>query len=218
VDRRVFAHSLTGEPPDKERSRVCRKAFDYIRANPQPQGQRLSCPKLSATTELPPPLLNLIPEPALPPKAAQQLPHRAVLDTQVVLDWLVFHDPSCAALALAVARGSLRWLTSQAMRAELEHVLDRGVAAAWGPDRVAIAQAFDRHAQTVLPSVPPGQTLRCTDPDDQIFIDLALASGAEWLFTRDRALLRLARRARERGLTVLRPVNWEPSMTPAPRP
>ena len=217
MGRRVITHSLTGEPPDKERSRVCRKAFDYIRANPQPQGQRLSCPKLSAATEWPPPLLNLIPEPARHPNGAEQPPQHAVLDTQVVLDWLVFHDPSIAALASAIERGSLRWLTSQAMRAELEHVLDRGVAAAWGPDRVAIALAFDRHAQTALPGVPPGQLLRCSDPDDQIFIDLALASGAQWLFTRDRALLRLARRARERGLIVLRPVDWEPSMAPAPR-
>ncbi len=149
--------------------------------------------------------------------AADRGAQQAVVDTQVVLDWLVFRDPGSAALATAIESGSLRWLTSQPMRDELEHVLGRGVASAWQPDRAAIARAFDRHAQMVDLAAPPGQPLRCSDPDDQIFIDLALANGAEWLFTRDRALLRLARRARGRGLIVLRPVDWEPSMAPVPR-
>ena len=48
-----------------------------------------------------------------------------------------------------------------------------------------------------------------------MFIDLALAAGVQWLFTRDRALLRLARKARERGVIVLRPADWSASMLPA---
>jgi len=51
--------------------------------------------------------------------------------------------------------------------------------------------------------------LRCADPDDQMFIDLALAVRACWLFTRDKALLRLAPRARDRGVCVLRPADWQ---------
>lgn len=136
----------------------------------------------------------------------------AVLDTQVVLDWLVFRDADTAALAQALEVGSVRWLACQAMRNELEHVLDRGVAAAWKPDRRLIAQSFDRLALNVDPGPPSGLPLRCTDPDDQVFIDHALATGVQWLFTRDRALLKLARRARPRGLIVLRPADWKPSL------
>ena len=149
-----------------------------------------------------------------PLSTAPCAPRLVVLDTQVVLDWLVFRDISTAPLASALECGSLRWLTSQAMQDELEHVLDRGVAAAWRPDRTAIAQTFDRLSQRVEPRVPAGPPLRCSDPDDQMFIDLALAAGAQWLFTRDRALLRLARRARERGVIVLRPADWDPSIAP----
>jgi predicted nucleic acid-binding protein len=141
-------------------------------------------------------------------------PHRAVLDTQIVLDWLVFRDKGTVALALSLESGSLRWLTSPAMRAELEHVLNRGVAAAWKPDRAAISLTYDRLALRVEASIPPAQPLRCSDADDQKFIDLALAVGARWLFTRDRALLRLARRARESGVIVLRPADWDLSATP----
>ncbi len=144
-------------------------------------------------------------------------PQDAVLDTQVVLDWLVFQDPAAAMLAQAVEAGRLRWLTSAAMRAELWHVLDRGVAAAWRPDRAAIAAALDRLACRVEPGPLPLPGLRCTDPDDQMFINLALCTRSAWLFTRDRALLSLARRARPLGVEVIRPADWRPAAPAAAR-
>jgi predicted nucleic acid-binding protein len=49
-----------------------------------------------------------------------------VLDTNVVLDWLLFNDPSVAKLAAAVVGGRVRWLATAAMRDELTHVLGRG--------------------------------------------------------------------------------------------
>ena len=51
--------------------------------------------------------------------------------------------------------------------------------------------------------------LRCADPDDQPFIDLALAAGANWLLTRDKALLALARPSLARGLVVTTPRRWD---------
>jgi uncharacterized protein len=149
------------------------------------------------------------------PSEVPHTPCLAVLDTQVVLDWLVFRDVSTAPLVRALEFGSLRWLTSQAMQDELEHVLDRGVAAAWKPDRTAISRVFQCLALRDVERTVTRAPLLCSDPDDQMFIDLALAAGAQWLFTRDRALLRLARRARERGVIVLRPGDWHPSMSPA---
>jgi len=142
-------------------------------------------------------------------------PPYAVLDTQVVLDWLVFRDIGIAQMARSLEGGSLRWLTCQAMNDELEHVLNRRVFSRWMPDRATISQIIERLALRVEAGVPPGTPLRCSDADDQIFIDLALAANAQWLFTRDHALLRLARRAGERGVIVLRPADWQPSMTPA---
>jgi predicted nucleic acid-binding protein len=41
---------------------------------------------------------------------------------------------------------------------------------------------------------------RCDDRDDQKFLELARDGGAEWLVTADKALLRLARRDKLRGL------------------
>lgn len=137
---------------------------------------------------------------------------RAVLDTQVVLDWLVFRDVGTRAMAQAVENGSLRWLASQAMLDEIEHVLDRGVGAARRPDRDAIRSTCRRLVLAV--GAAANATLRCTDPDDQMFVDLALEREARWLFTRDKALLRLARRARDRGVIVVRPAQWQMPTVP----
>jgi predicted nucleic acid-binding protein len=132
-----------------------------------------------------------------------------VLDTNVVLDWLVFRDPRCDALARGLLRTQLRWLATEAMRKELEHVLTRGTLDAWKPDRAAVLARWDRWATQVEPLASAQSTaMRCTDPDDQKFIDLALQVGATALLSRDRAVLALARRARAVGLDILSTADW----------
>jgi predicted nucleic acid-binding protein len=50
---------------------------------------------------------------------------------------------------------------------------------------------------------------RCRDPDDQRFLELAQACGAQWLLSRDRELLKLARRTRRgHGFDILTPQAW----------
>ena len=133
-----------------------------------------------------------------------------VLDTNVVLDWLVFGNMDCAALAAAVVAGQLRWIATRAMRDELAHVLAGGHLIAWKPDLATIWAHWDLHC-TELPAPesigPPGR-LRCSDPDDQMFIDLAVARRARWLVSRDRAVRKLASRLRGRGIVVLPPDRW----------
>jgi putative PIN family toxin of toxin-antitoxin system len=133
-----------------------------------------------------------------------------VIDTQVVMDWLVFRDARVQSLAAAVTSGAVRWLVAPAMRDEIRHVLGRGVAAAYAPDLPLIEAQFDALAQPT--EAPPPQPLAgrmvCRDPDDQKFVDLALASGARWLVSRDKAVLALAKRARARGLAIVTPERW----------
>lgn len=133
-----------------------------------------------------------------------------VIDTQVVMDWLVFRDARVQALAAAVTSGAVRWLVAPAMRDELRHVLGRGVAVAYAPDLAFIESQFDAHAQPVdaAPPQPLAGRLVCRDPDDQKFIDLALAARARWLVSRDKAVLALAKRARARDLAILKPEHW----------
>jgi len=132
-----------------------------------------------------------------------------VLDTNVVLDWLVFRNPHCTPLARAIEEGRLRWLVTEPIRDELAHVLSRGVVDAWAPDQVQIWESWHRLSEIVQTPVVTGDAsrLRCTDPDDQKFIELALCS-AQWLISRDRAVLKLARRAQRLGVRVTTPERW----------
>jgi predicted nucleic acid-binding protein len=133
-----------------------------------------------------------------------------VLDTNVVLDWLVFRHPACARWTEHFGNGSVRWLASAAMREELAHVLARGVASDLAPDLPAMWTTWERLAVPAESVALAGAAtrMRCTDADDQKFIDLALGHRARWLLSRDRAVLKLARRARPLGLEIVTPEAW----------
>lgn len=141
-------------------------------------------------------------------------PHPAVLDTNVVLDWLWFDDARVHALSHRVRGGALHWCGTASMREELVAVLDRGSLPVRARTVTAVLADYDRWC-TPYPGPVPARastSLRCTDVDDQKFIDLALTlagtNGAAMLLSRDRAVLRLARQARMHGLWIGPPERW----------
>jgi|JI10StandDraft_1071094.scaffolds.fasta_scaffold51163_2 predicted nucleic acid-binding protein len=134
---------------------------------------------------------------------------RIVLDTNVLLDWLVFDEPSVRALGQAVEHGQIEWLHCPAMRVEFEHMVRHASMARWEPDVDRCLGTLIRLGRCVdAPTLGHRVALRCSDADDQVFVDLAVAHRARWLVSRDRAVLKLARRARLLGLQVLTPQGW----------
>lgn len=127
-----------------------------------------------------------------------------VIDTNIVLDLLVFDDPRWAPLRSALAAGELRWLATAAMRDELLRVLGYPLIArrlqkdARQPD--AVMAAFDAQVHTVA-DVPVRARFVCKDPDDQIFIDLAVAQAAQ-LLSKDQAVLSMRKRLATLGVEV----------------
>lgn len=144
------------------------------------------------------------PPPSDASKTGAPAPLRAVIDTQLLLDWLVFDEPASAAWVQALSASRLRWLASPWMQQECERTLRRSMLQRWSPDPQRVAQAWSRWAE-MLPEPSPQPRLRCRDPDDQAFIDLALACRADVLLTRDRDLLVLRKRAAALGLWIGRP-------------
>ena len=66
-----------------------------------------------------------------------------------------------------------------------------------------------QRAIVTLHAPAPDCRLPCTDPDDQCFVDLAIALRVDWLVSRDKALLRLNRiESRRFGLRIGTPETW----------
>jgi hypothetical protein len=87
----------------------------------------------------------------------------------------------------------------------MEHVLARGLHPRWEVDPVRWRQGWEQWATLCLPPVLALSVPQCSDPDDQKFIDLAVAYRVRWLLTRDRAVLKLARRLAAFGVDVVTP-------------
>jgi putative PIN family toxin of toxin-antitoxin system len=133
-----------------------------------------------------------------------------VLDTNVWVDWLVFDDPAVAPLKAAHRDGRVHILIDEACLRELNAVL------AYPEFRLDDAQKINHMAQVARctirhddpQSARPIPLPRCSDPDDQKFLTLALNASADWLLTRDKALLKLNRRLKMAGFRVGSPTQW----------
>lgn len=164
-------------------------------------------------TPMPLPLQPAAAPDALPPVS----PPAIVVDTNAVLAWLWFDDPALQPLGSAIVAGTVRWCATAAMRDEAAHVLQRAPFGGPSSRREHVLTSMDRW---VAWSAAPAAALRlhCTDADDQKFIDLAVALPARWLVSRDRAVLKLARRAAPSGLAIVTPERWAALNTASPAP
>lgn len=138
----------------------------------------------------------------------------AILDTNVWLAWLVYDDPLTRRLGEAVETGRIILPALPRIRDEFERVLAYPRLRLGPTQRTVALLRFDRHAR-MGPPVPVAD-LACRDPDDQVFLDLALHRGVGWLLSRDRQLLALRRRALARGLRIARPEDqaWQALLQP----
>ncbi len=129
---------------------------------------------------------------------------KAVLDTNVWLDCLVFADPSAEPLGACWRTGRLIVVHTDEIREEWLDVIGRARFALDEAARCEASLAFDR-ISTLCPRAPACPLL-CSDPADRTFVDLAVAERADWLVTKDKALLALASRARRQyALSIVRP-------------
>lgn len=141
-------------------------------------------------------------------------PERIVLDTNVCLDLFVFHDPRWSRLMQALTQGDVEAVTRADCRMEWQIVLGYAHLRLDTEMQAAVCTAFDGLIRQFVPSAPsvPKETIRlpvCRDPDDQKFIELAYQSAAAVLITKDKALLKLARKTQKAGLfQIMTPEVW----------
>ncbi|MFI4959238.1 MAG: putative toxin-antitoxin system toxin component, PIN family [Lysobacterales bacterium] len=139
---------------------------------------------------------------------------RIVLDTNVCLDLFVFGDSLCSHVLAAIQGGVVQAVTREDCREEWQRVLHYPQLPIDDQQRPGLRDAFDALIHLLPPEVSTvGEDdlplPRCADPDDQKFLELALASGARWLLSKDNELLKLDRRTRSAGLFSIRlPQLW----------
>ena len=134
---------------------------------------------------------------------------RVVLDSNVWIDILVFDDPHTRPIAAALESGALAALIDARCLAELAYVLDYPQFVHRKVDKARALDIVARLAQMVEPAAPAPDAKplpKCKDRDDQKFLELAHAAQADWLVSKDRAVLKLARRiARDFGFQIAQP-------------
>ena len=126
---------------------------------------------------------------------------RIVLDTNIWLDWLVFHDAGMSFLKRELEEKRIEIFIDAACEAELERVLAYDLArhrldAAAQAECLAECRRIAKRIDSPAPEAERKLLARCVDPDDQKFLELALAAKADALITKDHKLLELARRTR----------------------
>jgi putative PIN family toxin of toxin-antitoxin system len=126
-----------------------------------------------------------------------------VIDTNIVLDLWLFEDPATIPLRAALQSGAISHLATASMRDELERVL----AYPHLVKRMAksniqaqdILSRFDEYRLAAEPAAKAACT--CKDPDDQKFIDLAVAHAVP-LLSKDNAILCMKKRLFQSGVVL----------------
>jgi putative PIN family toxin of toxin-antitoxin system len=134
---------------------------------------------------------------------------RIVLDTNVCLDLFVFHDPRWAGLLAAIESGAVEAITRDDCRAEYLVVLHYSHLPLDEESRPRSAARFDALVKVVAPEPRLIRLPVCSDKDDQKFLEVARDAGADILITKDKALLKLARKTAQAGLfRIMVPEAW----------
>jgi putative PIN family toxin of toxin-antitoxin system len=138
---------------------------------------------------------------------------KLILDTNIVLDWLVFRDAGVAGLQPALDDGRIEIVTHEPAVVELRRVLAYKQFKLTVEQQQDLLARYNSHCRIVtLPGAFPLDNLGlpsgfplCRDTDDQHFLALAYHERADALITKDAAVLELAKLAKKFGVTVLHP-------------
>jgi len=137
-------------------------------------------------------------------------PIHLVLDTNVVIDWLVFDDPYMTPVRAQVGSDRLAVLSHELAIEEFARVLTYPALKLTDARRAEVLARYRSHTRPA--SMPSGFALSawqlpsgfpsCRDRDDDLFLALAYHSQATALVTRDKALLKMRKRVRKYSLSI----------------
>jgi putative PIN family toxin of toxin-antitoxin system len=120
---------------------------------------------------------------------------RLVLDTNVILDLLVFKDHSAEPIRLLLDAKQVDAVRSEASMLELIDVIQRPIFKLSREEQDIILQAWESVTRLLENTAIKAAPFTCRDPDDQVFIDMAYSLRPALLLSKDLRVLELRSRA-----------------------
>lgn len=146
---------------------------------------------------------------------------RVVLDSNVWIDILVFDDPATRPIAQALIERRIEAVIDARCRGELARVLDYPQFERFAVDKAAALAQVETWTTSIaipddvdpLSDEPVTRLPQCRDRDDQKFLELAHRAHADWLVSKDKEVLRMAKRiARDFGFSIGLPATFTPTL------
>ncbi|MFZ6747676.1 putative toxin-antitoxin system toxin component, PIN family [Undibacterium sp. Ren11W] len=142
-------------------------------------------------------------------------PTLVVIDTNVCLDLFVFNDPRWVPLLEGLKNGNIKAVTRADCHNEWLAVLEYPHLPIKTEHKKNIIDMFDKFIQVVAPPEKSVLLPRCSDKDDQKFLEIARDTNAKVLITKDKALLKLARKIQIlASYSILTPEKFLSTLTP----
>ena len=127
---------------------------------------------------------------------------RLVLDTNVILDLLVFKDPSAEPIRLLLDARLVDAVRSEASMLELVDVIQRPTFKLSRNEQEMILQAWESVTRLLENSAIESAPFTCRDLDDQVFINMAYSLRPALLLSKDLLVLELGASAKPHGVEI----------------
>ena len=127
---------------------------------------------------------------------------RLVLDTNVILDLLVFKDPSAESIRHLLDAKLVDAVRSEASMLELVEVIQRPTFKLSREEQEAILQAWESSARLLENAAIEPAPFTCRDLDDQVFLDMAYSIRPALLLSKDLRVLELRAIAKPHGVEI----------------
>ena len=127
---------------------------------------------------------------------------RLVLDTNVILDLLVFKDPSAEPIRLLLDAKLVDAVRTEESMLELIDVIQRPAFKLSREEQEAILQAWESSSRLLENAAIEPAPFICRDLDDQVFINMAYSLRPALLLSKDLRVLELQAIAKRHGVEI----------------
>jgi len=127
---------------------------------------------------------------------------RLVLDTNVILDLLVFKDPSAEPIRLLLDAKLVDAVRNEASILELVDVIQRPTFKLSREEQEIILQAWESSTRLLENAAIESAPFTCRDLDDQVFINMAYSLRPALLLSKDLRVLELQAIAKRHGVEI----------------